>query len=230
MKDAAYFQQYSPTVANFFDPFQKTTDSAKRMGWSNRESQHSRFHQLSSISAFFEHSILDIGCGIGGLYEHMQSKDLDVKYTGIDIRKDFIEQATKSFATHTSSHPEFIHADFLDPDFQTEYDYIFASGTFNHRIPNQMQYIEACIKKMIKLSRYAVGFNLLSDTTPYHMKEAHSLFYYNAPKILAICLAYCPYVVIKQHYLPNDMTLYIYKEPIGKYDEDTVVYTPSNQT
>jgi len=203
------FTKQNTIVQQFYDNIQPNRPAARKVGWTDKNAQFSRFKQLTNITSFFAHTLLDVGCGLGALHTFLIEDQLDAKYTGIDINPQFIKEAQKQHPSAT-----FKHADIFDPNFYEEYDYILASGIFNQRVPKQMKYIEKGIQKMVQLCRYGVAFNILSSSTPKHMRQSPTFHYYSPSKVLDICLKYSPYVVLKQHYLPNDMTFYIYKEPI----------------
>ena len=49
--------------------------------------------RLGSKPDFKNKKVLDFGCGVGHLLEHIKSKNLNVKYTGVDTNKQSIELA-----------------------------------------------------------------------------------------------------------------------------------------
>jgi len=101
--------------------------------------------------------------------------------------------------------------DFLSSDFYEFFDYLFVSGSFNHKIEDNLIYIRFAIEKMLLLAKKGVAFNLLSSYSPLDLKDTNSFFYYQPEEILKICLKYTKKVQLIHHYLPNDFTIYMYK-------------------
>lgn len=63
------------------------------LGWESKEAQTLRFDILASYMDLSDKSVLDVGCGMGNLLEYFRSKDINVRYTGVDILKSMIDQA-----------------------------------------------------------------------------------------------------------------------------------------
>ena len=54
------------------------------LGWENQEAQELRFKVLERV--IFPHaSILDVGCGLGNLYDYLRNRGYNFGYTGVDI-------------------------------------------------------------------------------------------------------------------------------------------------
>ena len=182
MSSSIPFKEQTEIGQTFYNNTQRQQTSASKMGWASEASQKSRFNQLIQIAKFFDNTALDIGCGCADLFHFMKAQELDIQYHGIDVNESFLEIGRTSLSNETDATIEKI--DFFDPTFKDEFDYIFASGVFNHRVPNQYDYLEGAIKKMIQLSRYAVSFNILSASTPKHMQQPHAFFYYSASQTI----------------------------------------------
>ena len=62
------------------------------VGWlDGRQNQTKRFQTLLDIGVQEGDSIVDLGCGLGHLSEHLEKINLNVDYTGIDTNKWAIE-------------------------------------------------------------------------------------------------------------------------------------------
>jgi 2-polyprenyl-3-methyl-5-hydroxy-6-metoxy-1,4-benzoquinol methylase len=55
------------------------------LGWESEEAQRLRFDILLSAVSLEGKALLDVGCGTGNLLEHILSKGINVKYTGVDL-------------------------------------------------------------------------------------------------------------------------------------------------
>jgi SAM-dependent methyltransferase len=91
-------------------------------------------------------SILDFGCGLGHLLEHLGGRFPDCRYHGVDIVADFIEANRLKFGGRA----EFEH---IAPNFEPmhTYDYVFVSGTFNLSYFNDKAENEAYVRNQIKM-------------------------------------------------------------------------------
>jgi ubiquinone/menaquinone biosynthesis C-methylase UbiE len=89
---------------------------------------------LNEILSHFEHKqkikVLDIGCGAGRVYDFFKGYQVD--YTGVDISKELIGIAKKSYPRE-----KFIVADATELPFQdNSFDLVFSIATIHH-IPSK---------------------------------------------------------------------------------------------
>ena len=70
----------------------------------NNYQQHRNYHRGTNKSRekLFEYikkgdSVLDVGCGSGFVYENFKNANVDIKYKGVDLTKNFIEGAKLDF-------------------------------------------------------------------------------------------------------------------------------------
>lgn len=98
--------------------------TCKALHWNSEESQLLRFKVLLSMlpQDISNYSIVDAGCGFGDLYAFMNSKPL--KYTGIDIMDEMIEEAKNKTGC------EILKLD-LCYDEAPSADYYICSGSMN---------------------------------------------------------------------------------------------------
>ena len=94
--------------------------------------------------------ILDLGCGPGRLIDLLPE---GVKYTGIDISAEYIEDAEKRYGNKYN----FICSNILDIDFSNigTFNKVVARGFFHHlddrTILNLMDYIKPALSKHVQL-------------------------------------------------------------------------------
>ena len=73
-------------------------DSSEIVGWMDgKKNQLKRFDTLLDIGVKNGDTILDFGCGVGHMIEHINDIGLRVNYTGIDLNKDAIRKAKTAF-------------------------------------------------------------------------------------------------------------------------------------
>ena len=75
--------------------------------------------------------IADVGCGTGKLYGKIDKKVNACEFTGIDISNRMITKAEKKILTGNNK-MMFINQDFMDVDFNSEFDLIIFSYVLHH--------------------------------------------------------------------------------------------------
>lgn len=194
--------------------YRKWLDAAesdeKAVGWHQQHSQRLHFKELLQISKNIEGaSILDVGCGIGGLLDFLSSEGINVKYTGVDLNKGAISEAKKR-------HPEanFLTKDILETTEHNQYDYVFISGTLNHIIPDHENFVKKVIIRAYELCKEGLAFNMLSfyaltnDIASQYEKD----FYYASPEaIFAFCMGLSPRVSLNHDITKDSFFVFVYK-------------------
>ncbi|PKR84633.1 class I SAM-dependent methyltransferase [Heyndrickxia camelliae] len=196
---------------NKFFATKNITDSYKDVQWGSTESQKIRFQYICKL---FEKdqsndiTLLDVGCGLGHLYDFILEKNYNnIRYSGLDIQKDFIEFAKKK-------HPEgnFMNKSLFELDADKHYDYLVASGTFSVTVPNENMkiFLEESVEKMFALCNKGIAFNLLTTRMPSEYigtTETH----FNPVEILDMCFKLTNRINLYHSYKPNDFTILMYK-------------------
>ena len=174
------------------------------LGWVEETNQHMRFAVLSGIANLSEASILDLGCGYGHLKPYLDSKYRNISYTGIDFMPEFIELANKVYGNEPRT--TFIRKDFTEGKLPVA-DYVLASGVFCYRSSDEKYYTNL-ITRMFDACKKGIGFNMLDvDKFPTSVfLKAHG-----SKAIEAFCKKLSSNVVVKNDYLPEDFTVFMYK-------------------
>lgn len=110
------------------------------LGWGSELSQVKRFNIIQKVISEYsksQFSILDVGCGYGGLRPFLDTKD----YLGIDIREAAIKIAKNNYPDSD------FRVDYIDNIDQT-FDFVVASGIFCHNTENWFEYTKRTIAKM----------------------------------------------------------------------------------
>ncbi|MEZ0227254.1 MAG: cyclopropane-fatty-acyl-phospholipid synthase family protein [Planctomycetota bacterium] len=181
----------------------------KGLGYNNEESQRRRFEALVQVGDLRGARILDVGCGLGDLAAFLRACGVAVDYTGIDICEHLIQRATERFAGPGSDSVRFATADVLAFDSEP-FDYVLSSGIFGLWTPGTASRIAPTLEKLLSLAGRAVAVNFLSLRAP---KQAARSLYLEPTELLAQALSLTPAVSLRHDYLPNDFTLYLYREP-----------------
>ena len=169
--------------------------SQASVGWLDSEgSQHKRFAKLLDIGVCKEDSVLDVGCGIGHLYEYVGDQ---IKYYGIDPNKLAIKKAKELY-------PKGIFAEGTIANVSRKFDWVLISGVFNLDFPRE-QMVETINLAISKVNK-GVAFNFLTGKeNPDPVLE-----FYQPDEIKQIFETHNP-EVIKTLDVTDDFTVYIRK-------------------
>ena len=175
-------------------PYQK---SPVAVGWlDGRQNQAKRFQTLLDIGVQEGDSILDLGCGLGHMVEHLEKIGLNIRYTGIDTNKRSIQQAYQ-FREAT-----YIHGTIFD--IQDRYDWGLASGVFNVEFP-KLEMLETINELLSKVNK-GVAFNLLSNSAN------NNLTYENYIPEEIVSHLKGDVSIVENYGVENDFTIYIKKD------------------
>ena len=142
-------------------------DSSEIVGWMDgKKIQLKRFDTLLDIGVKNGDTILDFGCGVGHMIEHINDIGLRVNYTGIDLNKDAIRKAKTAFMVSDimgirpmESPTGIVFSHGSVKDIKENYDWILASGVFNYKFP-KAEMIQT-VNKLLDHANKGIAFNLL---------------------------------------------------------------------
>jgi SAM-dependent methyltransferase len=154
-------------------------------------------------------SLLDVGCGFGGLAAYASQKDIALNYTGIDVATNMIRWAKKNIKKS-----KFIEDDFLAHDFSgATYDYVICNGILTQKLDCSMLemdvFAKTLIHKMYNLCNKGTAFNIM---TTYVNFFAPNLYYKHPAELLSYCLSEISTKVKIDHaYGLYEFTVYVYR-------------------
>ena len=88
------------------------------------------------------------------------------------------------------------------------FDFVLASGALSFKVHNYRDVYFGYIKKMFENARVAVAFNMLDAR--YHIDDATFSTYW-PEEMAAFCRGLTPNVEVREKYLRQDFTLYLYR-------------------
>lgn len=206
-------------IERYSSRYQKFGYSPKSLGW-DKGKQDVRFNILTSQYDFTDKTVLDIGCGFGDLNKTLHERYADnYSYLGIDLVPDLIKEAQGHY---TGSDINFITGDFLEVKLEEKFDFVVASGIFNHRLStaNNYELIEATMAKALSVARDGLAFDFLSDKVDCQLEHT----FHSAPdKILAMAYKYSRNVMLRNDYMPFEFALFVFKDDSFS-SEDTLFH------
>jgi SAM-dependent methyltransferase len=129
--------------------------------YNSTESQEARFFQLTKvIDTSVKYSLLDFGCGYGGMYDYLVRLGHSLHYVGYDIAEAMVAKGRE------------LHPDNPDCRFTSDIrqvpvvDYAVVSGTFNMKLDADFEswtriILEALQEMNARASR-GIAFNMLT--------------------------------------------------------------------
>ncbi len=192
------------TVRHFSRLLERFGNSAKSLDWSNEISQHLRFRILSEVGHLSGTKVLDVGCGLGDMWDWLKRNGIDVDYTGIDITPAMISAARARFPS-----VEFVPGDVFDEKLSSSrFDYVLSSGLFYYRQEYPLRFMKATIRKMFEIATKAVAFNSLSE---WASNKESGEFYADPTEILTFCKGVSSELIFRHDYHPCDFSMYLFK-------------------
>ncbi|HHH76456.1 MAG TPA: class I SAM-dependent methyltransferase [Phycisphaerae bacterium] len=171
------------------------------LNWASSASQLARFEVFAASVPIEGRTVLDVGSGLGDLYEFLKAIEINVEYTGVDI----IEKMTAAAKDrHPSGH--FICCDIFDDnsDFPGGYDVVFCSGMFNLNLGNNQAFLKSALLRMMELTTDYLVFNMLHKRAC----DEPDRYYYTTPdESLSILKPHAKELRVLDDYLPNDFTI-----------------------
>ena len=169
------------------------------------ESQQIKYRVLAEVMPLDNSSVLDVGCGFADFAAFLRQRFAGVRYTGIDLCPDMVDEAKR------------IHADLdlrvaniADVAIDRRFDVVMANGIFYLLGDQPVPIMRQIIERMFSLATKAVAFNSLSAWTRDH---GHEEFYADPLQTIEFCKRLTPWVVLRHDYHPRYFTVYLYKAP-----------------
>lgn len=168
-----------------------------------------RYEELKKIipESLEGKSILEIGCGLGGLYEYLvkDCKIQNIQYTGIDIVDGMIETAKKKYPN-----AEFMVWDVFEKKLERQFDYVILCGVFNVTTGNDDAFMKKMLSHAYSYCEKGMAFNYISNYVNFKSEE---MAYHNPEDIFSFCVKNLTKKVnLFHHYAKCDVAMYLHKE------------------
>tara|TARA_B100001113_G_C20839143_1_gene504603 strand:+ start:64 stop:690 length:627 start_codon:yes stop_codon:yes gene_type:complete len=166
-------KSYYESLINHYTP-----EDTRYVSWLSQNNQHLRYFQLIDNIDFNFNSVLDVGCGVGDLWEylnkigHFNLKD----YKGIDILDEMVDGAKGKFSDIKDKFECIDVFDYFD-----KHDYVVSMGTISTRVfdddEEQKAYGYNFLDKLNTISNKGFAVNFLTDYTDERLKTKELVYY-----------------------------------------------------
>jgi len=211
----ANFKKISKLLKNHYEnTFKRHGPSSAGVDWGDDESKANlRYKKMLALLpddyVTREYTLLDVGCGYGGLLQYAQKEQIKLRYTGIDLASNMISWAKKHM--HNG---EFIEGDFIEHNFdERKFDLIVCNGILTQKLEASFSDMDKLaknlIKKMFFVCTKGIAFNIMSTYVNFF---SPNLYYKHPSEMLVYCLSEISQKVRLDHsYGLYEYTLYLYK-------------------
>ena len=196
--------------AYYSEAFETHGANAKGVDWINEDVLTTRYDMMLRLlpqGLSSKPTVLDVGCGYGGLLSHAKAKGLELNYTGIDLSEEMVRHGQ---ATHPDA--TFIAGDFFDFAAETRFDYVFCNGLLTQKLTashlEMDRYARDIIARLYALSTTGAVANLISNRVNYF---ADNLFYKSPVEALGYCMGLGARVRLDHTYAPFEFAVYMYR-------------------
>jgi len=192
--------------------FQQFGATSKGVDWGDNEANlYLRYDKMLQVldDVYKERlSILDVGCGYGGLLDHIIKKNINLKYTGIDIVGNMVRCAKKNHRQAT-----FITGDIFKTEFIQNFDYVVCNGILTQKLDvsglAMDEFAGRLIRRLFEVCEKGMAFNIMTTKVNYF---ANNLYYRNPAELFSWCLSdITPHIKIDHAYNLFEYTVYLYK-------------------
>lgn len=190
-------------IQNYSNLFAQHGDKAEGVQ-NSTEGQKFRFEKLAEIGDMSGKSVVDVGCGLGHLYQYLNNKYPQIDYTGIDIVPDTIRFAKKKYPG-----VRFECRDILENPLGEKFDYGILCGVFNNVEAGSDEFLFQMITAVFDVVKIGMGFNFTSTQVNFRNQN---MAYHNPEKILKyVRNKLSPKASLFHHYQRCDVAIFVFK-------------------
>lgn len=172
----------------------------------SQRTQKMRFEAFLLYHEVQGQSILDVGCGTGDLWQHLQARNFACDYMGVDISPEMVNHARSRFPQI-----RFETQNILTWQPNRRFDYTISIGIHNIKVEGGWELLRQITHRQFELCRRAAHLSILTDR---YTGFAEHIQAWRAEDVLTMALEITPYVILRHDYLPNDFSVTLYREPL----------------
>lgn len=150
--------------------------------------------------------MLDLGCGVGDFYGHLQRRNVSCEYLGVDLADAMVARSRERFPQG-----EFVVGNILEWPEDQKFDYTVAFAIHNVRMDGGADLLRSVTSRQFALCEKAAHVSLLTSRFSGFAEHIQS---WDVEEVLSMALSITPYVVLRHDYLPNDFSVTLYRRPV----------------
>jgi SAM-dependent methyltransferase len=130
------------------------------------------FRYLAAANFVFEmgiQSIVDIGCGFGGLLKTLRENNWKGKYIGLDLSREFIRSNLENFSQDSAA-DFFVSDNFFDFEGYAA-EHMVAIGLFNHASFRKLELREEFLERIFNVSSHSFSIDFLCTNSDLKNKD-----------------------------------------------------------
>lgn len=155
-------------------------DDPKSVQLADRTTQRRRFAVLhEALGDRRRDGVLDVGCGLAHLYEHLLEQGWEGEYSGIDITPDFITRCRNKLPNS-----RFDVWDISLGPAPWRSDWCLLNGVFNNLRPDPWNFLVTSLRHMLASCRIGIAFNMMST---YVDRRDPELVYFDPEAVFQFC-------------------------------------------
>lgn len=198
---------------HYADSFARHGASSRGVDWGEQPDVDIRYGKMLEVieagGAAARPSILDVGCGFGGLLDYAERRGLQLDYTGIDLVPEMIEHARNA---HPSA--RFTVGDVFSMSERQDFDYVVCNGILTLKLEASIldmdRFSRQLIRKMFSLARRGLAFNMMTSHVNFMVPK---LYYKNPLEMIAFCATELSRKFRVDHAYPlYEFTIYVYRD------------------
>jgi SAM-dependent methyltransferase len=203
----AYRKHYAATFA-------RHGATSRGADWGEWPDVHIRYGKMLEVieparAAQATVSLLDVGCGFGGLLDYAKSRGITIDYTGIDLIPEMIDHAS---ANHPDA--EFTVGDIFTLPESQSFDYAICNGILTLKLETSIlqmdQFARRLIRQIFSVARRGIAFNMMSSHVNFMVPH---LYYKNPLEMIAYCSMELSRRFRLDHAYPlYEYTIYVYRD------------------
>lgn len=172
----------------------------------SRRAQRMRFEIFVLNHDLHGCSLLDVGCGTGDLFDHLQRRSVACNYTGIDLSPAMISRARERFPSGV-----FLEGNAIDALPSKQFDYTVSIGIHNVKVAGGWDILAASLRHQFEMCTIAAHASLLTDRYPGFADHVQA---WKVEHVTTLAFSITPYVVLRNDYLPHDFSITLYRRPL----------------
>lgn len=192
------------SVARYYDDLvAEHGDSPRSADYGDPRSQAAKFRVLCELDGLRGARLLDVGCGLAHFADHLDSLDLGVTYTGVDLSPAMI-----GLAKERRPDLDVRVANILEEDLG-EFDVVMANGIFYLLGDDAEGLMRRLVERMWTHAGRALAFNSLSA---WAADAEAGEFYADPASTFEWARTLTPFLTLRHDYHTRDFTIYAYRD------------------